>query len=71
MKSVDKIIKAHAALLDSQHKPDAPIHVRASRAYLRRFFKAAKRGGPLRVGGHELVLVADQPESAPEQMVIA
>lgn len=60
-------IENFADFLDSQGKRDNPITVRGSRAYLRKWFKPAKRGGPLLAKGHELVLVKPTPDSPLEQ----
>ncbi len=57
MKSAYQIIRAHADLLDSQHKPDQPITVRGTRAYLRQWFKPEKRGGVLLVNRHPLQII--------------
>lgn len=54
-----------AETLDSQGKDEAPIVVTATRGTLRATFPPAKRGGPLRCGKHELVLVARPPKAEP------
>jgi hypothetical protein len=56
MKRAHERISDLASFLDSQHKADQAINVRGSRSYLRQWFKPAKRGGPLLVGAHELVI---------------
>lgn len=45
-----------AKALDTQGKGGVPIRVMGTREYLRRFFKAKERGGPLFCGEHELIL---------------
>ena len=47
-------VRALAAALDQQHKPFAPITVRAKRATLRKHFKPRQRGGPLYLNDHEI-----------------
>lgn len=54
-----------AETLDSQGKDEAPIVVTATRATLRATFPPTKRGGPLRCGKHELVLVPRPPKAKP------
>lgn len=54
-----------AETLDSQGKDEAPIVVTAARATLCPTFPPAKRGGPLRCGKHELVLVPRAPKAEP------
>ncbi len=56
-----------ASVLDSQHKPSAPIRVAASRATLMPVFKPRERGGPLYVGEHEIVL-AKRPAKCPDTL---
>jgi hypothetical protein len=54
MKSNATCIRNLAAFYDEQGKPDVAIKVNSSRSYMRRFFKADKRGGVLKVGAHEI-----------------
>lgn len=68
MKPISEIIRAHAALLDSQRKQAVPIRVRASRATLRKYFKNEKRGAPLFCGEHQLIPVRDAVELTPNQV---
>lgn len=68
MKPISEIIRAHAELLDSQHKTEVPTRVRGTRRYLQKWFKALKRGGPLRVAGHELEIVAAPKAAALDQV---
>lgn len=58
MRTIAEILTIHAGVLDSQHRPTQPIRVQGNRAYLRRFFKPEKRGAPLKVGEHPLIIVA-------------
>ena len=51
-----KKIELLAAHLDGAGKPSAAIQVRYSRKYLRRFFRAQYRGGPLMANGHPLII---------------
>lgn len=59
-------IQVLAETLDASGKADAPITVIGTRANLRRHFKPEKRGGQLRVGQHQLVLV---PRARPAKLV--
>lgn len=55
-------IKLLADFLDQQGKVDQPISVIGTRAYLRKEFKAESRGGPLKIGTHELQVIARSPK---------
>lgn len=57
MKTMQEIIRAHAGVLDSQHRPTQAIRVQGTRATLRKYFPNEKHGAPLKVGGHELIIV--------------
>lgn len=57
MTTTARQVRLLAECLDGQGKADVPITVIGSRAHLRKEFPAEKRGGALRCGTHELVLV--------------
>jgi hypothetical protein len=61
-------VKLLAEFLDQNGKPDQPITVIGSRAHLRREFKPESRGGPLRVGRHELQVIARAPKGQLQNM---
>jgi hypothetical protein len=66
MSTLARNIKLLAQALDQQGKSDAPITVAATRAYLRKDFKPAKRGGVLLCGSHELRLTQRAEPESPE-----
>lgn len=54
MKTTAQCVQDLARHFDENGKPEQPITVNASREYMRRFFKPAKRGGVLLCGTHEV-----------------
>jgi hypothetical protein len=69
MKTTAQCVQDLARHFDENGKTDQPIVVHASRDYMRRFFKPAKRGGVLLCGAHE-VRCRGFIDPAPEQVDI-
>lgn len=69
MKTTAKCVEDLARHFDEVGKPEQPIVVNATRAYMRRFFKPQKRGGELLCGSHE-VRCRGFADPEPEQLDI-
>lgn len=66
--TIARNVRLLAETLDQQGKADVPIAVVSTRRTLRPEFPPEKRGGPLRVGQHEIVCVPRTFGDAPQNL---
>lgn len=66
--NLEEHIRKIANYLDETGKADAAIEVRASRRTLVPLFKPDKRGGDLRIGGHQIIPRQIGREPEPENL---
>lgn len=70
MKTAEMCVKDLAKWWDMMDLPAQPITVNASRRYMQKWFKPAKRGGVLMCGSHEVRCIEVASRQLPEQMDI-